>query len=381
MRGSSISLGGPLLILFVFGLATVAGLGFYLAATGKLHALAPGLFASGADVQMASEPQRSSARSAAATDAGPALTEMSPLAEPVAAPSKPPSAPAAPPASNAASRPAFSAESDQGQADAWPDIGPAALLEQAAAIPDRALNDAAFDLPPWRRYARPPAAADGPMLGILVTGNGLDRPVTAAAIAGLPAEVSLSFSPYAPSLADWIAASRAFGHETLIDLPMQGKDFPARDPGPLGLLMALNSKELARRIDTMADSGNRSIGFASADGDALLLDDATTTVVLAEIQRLGLAFVETDAEPMSVAASDAGGIGVPFAHMAVRLDEVASPSAVATRLAVAAQLARQRKAALAVTQASPLSITAIAEWARRQDQAAKLVPVSALLQH
>jgi polysaccharide deacetylase 2 family uncharacterized protein YibQ len=383
MRGPSISLGGPLLILFVFGLAAAAGFGFYLAATGKLRALAPGLFASGGELQMPLEPQRGKARPEAAAGAAPSLAEMPPLADPAAAQaqsSSPPPSSQAVPATDAADPVTEAYGTDAGGADAWPDIGPAALLARAAAIPDRALSDAAFDLPPWRRYARPAATASGSLLGILVTGNGLDPAVTAAAITGLPAEVTLSFSPYAENLADWIAAARAFGHETLIDLPMQSRDFPARDPGPLGLLTALNAEELARRIDAMADSGSRSIGFASAGGDALLRDDAVTMVVLAEIRRLGLGFVETGAEPTSLAAADAGDIGVPFARMTVRLDEGAS-DAVAARLAVAAQLARQRKAALAVTQASPLSITAIAGWARRQDQLAGLVPVSALLQH
>jgi polysaccharide deacetylase 2 family uncharacterized protein YibQ len=383
MRGPSISLGGPLLILFVFGLAAAAGFGFYLAATGKLRALAPGLFASGGELQMPLEPQRGKARPEAAAGAAPSLAEMPPLADPAAAQaqsSSPPPSSQAVPATDAADPVTEAYGTDAGGADAWPDIGPAALLARAAAIPDRALSDAAFDLPPWRRYARPAATASGSLLGILVTGNGLDPAVTAAAITGLPAEVTLSFSPYAENLADWIAAARAFGHETLIDLPMQSRDFPARDPGPLGLLTALNAEELARRIDAMADSGSRSIGFASAGGDALLRDDAVTMVVLAEIRRLGLGFVETGAEPTSLAAADAGDIGVPFARMTVRLDEGAS-DAVAARLAVAAQLARQRKAALAVTQASPLSITAIAGWARRQDHLAGLVPVSALLQH
>jgi polysaccharide deacetylase 2 family uncharacterized protein YibQ len=383
MRGPSISLGGPLLILFVFGLAAAAGFGFYLAATGKLRALAPGLFASGGELQMPLEPQRGKARPEAAAGAAPSLAEMPPLADPAAAQaqsSSPPPSSQAVPATDAADPVTEAYGTDAGGADAWPDIGPAALLARAAAIPDRALSDAAFDLPPWHRYARPAAAASGPLLGILVTGNGLDPAVAAAAIAGLPAEVTLSFSPYAENLADWIAAARAFGHETLIDLPMQSRDFPARDPGPLGLLTALNAEELARRIDAMADSGSRSIGFASAGGDALLRDDAVTMAVLAEIRRLGLGFVETGAEPTSLAAADAGDIGVPFARMTVRLDEGA-PDAVAARLAVAAKIARQRNAALAVTQASPLSITAIAAWARRQDQLARLVPVSALLQH
>jgi polysaccharide deacetylase 2 family uncharacterized protein YibQ len=350
MRGPSIHVGGPLLFLFFFGLVGLIGLGFFLASTGGLRALAPQLYAAGGDLPMPAEP---ATRNGQTPDADPELSEMPALVK---------------------------TDSTGGAPDTWPDLGPAALIQQAAAIPDRALTDTAFDLPPWRRYARPfTDAADAPRIAILVTGNGIDRAVTAAAIAGLPAEVSLSFNPYAPDLADWIAAARAFGHEALIDLPLQGKDFPAHDPGPMGLLIGLNPEETIRRLDAIADSGNRSIGFAGVDGGALLLDDDATNAMLTEINRLGRAFVETGGEPMSRAAADAATVGLPFGRARVRLDEVMSAGAIATRLAIAAQLAQQSKTALAVTQSTPLSITAIAGWARQQGQTARLAPVSALL--
>ncbi len=81
--------------------------------------------------------------------------------------------------------------------ESWPDLSAADLLAQSAALGDRSLKDTAFDQPPWRRFARPFVAPEGrPLLGLLVTGLGTDRAVTAAAIAGLPAEVSLSFNPH-----------------------------------------------------------------------------------------------------------------------------------------------------------------------------------------
>src|SRR5256885_2751730 len=102
-------------------------------------------------------------------------------------------------------------------AGAWPALPPSALLEQASTVGDRALKAQAFDRPPWQRYARPFTAPDArPLVAILVTGLGDDRAVTAAAIAGLPADVTLSFDPKAPELAEWIAAARAFGHEAML---------------------------------------------------------------------------------------------------------------------------------------------------------------------
>jgi hypothetical protein len=277
---------------------------------------------------------------------------------------------------------ALASTADTVNAAAWPALPPRALLDQAAALGDRALKDTTFDQPPWQRFARPTASMAGRnVVAILVTGLGKDRSVTAAAIVGLPAEVSLSFDPYAPDLADWIAASRAFGHEAMLDLPMQGRDFPARDPGPLGLLVGLNDSEMARRIDAVATGGPNALGFATTDGDALLVDDHATATVLGEIARLGLGFVDASAQTMSLSPALSEAAGVASARAAVRLDAADSSGAVAERLAVAAQTATEHGSALTVAPASPTAIVGIADWARQQStDGPALVPASALLQ-
>jgi polysaccharide deacetylase 2 family uncharacterized protein YibQ len=287
----------------------------------------------------------------------------------------------APPASSAAPlTPMAAAVADDGAgAQSWPALPPSALLEQSSAVADRGLKAAAFDRPPWQRYARPFAAPEGrPLVAILVTGLGADRAITAAAIAGLPAEVTLSFDPDAPELADWIAAARAFGHEAMLDLPMQSKD--NADLGAQGLIVGLNDAETARRIDAIAGRGTESMGFAASGGDALLLDEHATEAALAEIARLGRAFVDTSGEPMSQAATAAQGAGLAFARSMVQLDETSSRTALTERLAVMAQTAIEHGSALASARASPAVIVAIADWVRRQNgDAPLLAPASALL--
>jgi polysaccharide deacetylase 2 family uncharacterized protein YibQ len=264
--------------------------------------------------------------------------------------------------------------------ESWPALAPADLLAQSAALGDRALNSGAFHLPPWRRYARPFTAPEGrPLLGLLVTGLGTDRAVTAAAIAGLPAEVSLSFNPYATDLADWIAAARAFGHEALVDLPLQSKD--KRETGALGLMIGFNADEAARRIDAIADSASSVLGFAGDGGDALLLNDTATGMLSAEIARLGLAFIDTSGEPMSQALPAAQEAGLAVARSSVTLDVRSSRTAITERLAAAVALAQEQGHALAVTRASPVAITVLVDWLRRQgDQGPIPAPASALLQ-
>jgi hypothetical protein len=268
--------------------------------------------------------------------------------------------------------------------ESWPALSPADLLAQKAALGDRALGDTAFDQPPARRFARPfTAPVNRPLLGVLITGLGLDRGVTAAAIAGLPAEVSLSFDPTAPELADWIAAARVFGHEALVDLPLQSKADrdSGRDPGAQGLVVGLNDDEADRRIDAVAGAAPQVFGITGIGGDALLLDDTAAAQLAHEIARLGLAFIDTSGEPMSQAASAAQQAGLATARSAVTLDERGAKAAILERLAAAADLAQEQGHALAVATASPVTITTLADWLRRLDDQAPLpAPVSALLQ-
>jgi len=268
--------------------------------------------------------------------------------------------------------------------ESWPDLSPADLLGQSAALGERSLKDTAFDQPPWRRFARPFTAPEGrPLLGLLITGLGTDRAVTAAAIAGLPADVSLSFNPTAPDLADWIAAARAFGHEAMVDLPLQSKGIAnqGRDLGTLGLLLGLNEDETARRIGVVAASAPSVFGFAGYGGDALLLDDTATAMVSRTIARLGLAFIDTSGEPMSQAMSAADQTGLAAARSSVTLDDRPSRTAITERLAAAAEVAQEHGRALAVARASPLTITVLADWLRGLDEQGPVpAPASVLLQ-
>ncbi|WP_395017018.1 divergent polysaccharide deacetylase family protein [Dongia sp.] len=264
--------------------------------------------------------------------------------------------------------------------ESWPELSPADLLAQSTGLGDRALKDTAFDQPPWRRFARPFAAAEGkPLLGFLMTGLGIDRAATAAAIAGLPPEVSLSFSPEAKDLGQWIAAARAFGHEALVDLPLQSKD--RRALGAAGILIGLNAGEAARRLQAIADAAPAVFGFASDGGDALLLDDGTTAILAAEIARLGLAFIDASGEPMSQILPAARESGLAAARSTVTLDARPSRTAITERLAAATEVAQEEGRALAVAKVSPLTITLLADWLRRTDEQSPVpAPASALLQ-
>jgi polysaccharide deacetylase 2 family uncharacterized protein YibQ len=104
-------------------------------------------------------------------------------------------------------------------------------------------------------------------------------------------------------------------------------------------------------------------------------------MVSGAIAQPGLAFNDTSGEPMSLALPSAGETGLAAARSSVTLDEPPSRAAITERLAAAAALAQERRRALAVARAAPLTIAVLADWLRRRGAADPLpAPVSAFLQ-
>jgi hypothetical protein len=89
---------------------------------------------------------------------------------------------------------------------------------------------------PAQAYARPFRSNGKPRVALIVGGLGLNAVTTRAAIERLPAEVTLSFVPYADGLQTWIDLARAQGHEVMIEMPMEPTGYPDNDPGPYTLL-------------------------------------------------------------------------------------------------------------------------------------------------
>ncbi|HBO59868.1 MAG TPA: hypothetical protein DD624_08185 [Alphaproteobacteria bacterium] len=102
-----------------------------------------------------------------------------------------------------------------------------------------------------------------PYISVLLSGLGRRKNVTESAVASMPAAVSMSFSPYAPRLKEYIESARKAGHETLLDMPMQHGTFPETDPGPLGLVVGLPEHENHKRLRKVLGTNAAFIGLAA----------------------------------------------------------------------------------------------------------------------
>lgn len=261
-------------------------------------------------------------------------------------------------------------------------LGPAELLEKRQPPKSLRLLPAAFDKPPVERFARAALfLGQKPRLAFIVVNLGHNKAVTAAAIADTPPEVTLSFSPYAPELAAWIDAAHAFGHEVMLDLPLESRAYPQEDPGELGLITALNPDETRRRLDELMARAEGAAGFATQRGDRFLTAADPLRPVLEVLGDHGFGFVVAATGGNALAEARQGAGTLPaIATANIELAHDMSRQAIGEKLDMALGLAQRNGRVLVVVQPYPLGIAALTQigpFAKARDLA--LVPATALL--
>ena len=233
---------------------------------------------------------------------------------------------------------------------------------------------------PWQVYARPfDGRDDRPRIAIIITGMGLSRASTDAAIKRLPGPVTLAFDPYAADLGGWVTQARQAGHEVLVSLPMEPDEFPLSDPGPYALLTSLDAVENMRRLEFVLGRLTGYVGVISAMGSRFRASESHLRPILEALKGRGLMFVDGGAAKGNLAPKIATEIGLPRAVNNLQLDTVPSRTAIDQRLAELEGIVRQQAVAVAIAAPYPATLERLAAWvATLEAKSLTLVPVSSL---
>lgn len=223
-------------------------------------------------------------------------------------------------------------------------------------------------------YARPFRANGKPRVSVIVGGLGLNAAATRAAIERLPAEVTLSFVPYADGLQAWIDMARAQGHEVLLEIPMEPSGYPDNDPGPYTLLASGGADDIQAKLAWLLGRATGYFGVTNYLGDRFVVSDAGMGAFLGVLRQRGLVFVDDGSarrRPGAFARASADRI----------IDETQSPAAIVGQLNALEAQAKTRGAALGSGFAYPVTVEAVARWtAGLEARGLQLAPASAMTQ-
>ena len=236
---------------------------------------------------------------------------------------------------------------------------------------------------PADAFARPvqplPGKPDAPRVALIVGGLGISANASADAIAKLPGAITLGFEPYGSGVAALATRARTAGHEILLQVPMEPFDYPDNDPGPQTLLTTLTPQQNIDRMYTVMGNIQGYVGIANTMGARFTASDESLSPILRETNKRGLIFVDDGSNPRSVAGRIAGAGNLPFVHVDVVLDAVATPTEIDHALDRLEMTARERSFAVGTASALPVSIAHIAAWAKAaESRGLLLVPVSAV---
>lgn len=233
-------------------------------------------------------------------------------------------------------------------------------------------------LPAWvQNAATPPRVDDRPMIAIVLDDLGLNRRNTAR-LNQLPGPLSLAFLPYAGDIERQTGAARAAGHELMLHMPMEpvGQAFP----GPDALLASLGPEQFTERLRNSLDRFSGFVGLNNHMGSRLTADREHMALVMAELRRRDLLFLDSKTTARSVASDEAARQGVPSAERNVFLDNKIEKEHVELQLARTEQIARQRGVAVAIGHPHDVTISALREWLPTLEQRGfALVPVSTIV--
>ena len=225
---------------------------------------------------------------------------------------------------------------------------------------------------PAQAYARPFRSNGRPRVSVVVGGLGLNAVTTRAAIERLPAEVTLSFVPYAEGLQGWIDLARAQGHEVMIEMPMEPTGYPSNDPGPYTLLASADAADVTAKMSWLLSRATGYFAVTNYLGDRFMTSDEGMNTFMSLLRARGVAFIDDGSmsrKPGAWARASANRV----------IDEEQSPAAIVGQLNALEALAKARGQAMGTGFSYPVTVEAVARWtAGLEARGLQLAPASAM---
>jgi polysaccharide deacetylase 2 family uncharacterized protein YibQ len=232
----------------------------------------------------------------------------------------------------------------------------------------------------WLRNAIPATFPAGkPMIAVVIDDVGVNTPQNTARVVALPAPMTLAIMTYAPNAVDLAARASAAGHELLVHVPMEPED-GALSTGPNAMRTDLPVEDLRRRLEWALTRFDGYVGINNHMGSEFTASAAGMTIVLEEVRRRGLLFLDSKTTASSAGAVVAERLDVPFAERDVFLDNENSVGAVWEQLGRLEQVARGKGYAVAIGHPHDGTLDALAAWLpTARDRGFVLVPISQIV--
>ena len=191
-----------------------------------------------------------------------------------------------------------------------------------------------------------PGTPEIPRLSIIIDDIGFtDRYKDIIAI---DVPITLAIIPFTPHAIESAEEGQSAGAEIILHLPMEPIDYPATNPGTYALLTGMTEREILDKLRKNLETLPHIKGVNNHMGSRFTEDNAGMKIVLTEIKKRGLYFIDSRTSYRSVGFSLARSMDIRTAERSVFLDNVQTEAAIEKQLMEAVEIARKKGESLAI---------------------------------
>jgi len=223
--------------------------------------------------------------------------------------------------------------------------------------------------------ARKPHYQDSrPKLAIVIDDMGVSHQRTSD-ISSLHYPLTSSFLTYASDLPRQIEAAKAAGHEIIAHLPME--PLVSMNVSPDVLTVKMNKQQIQNGIVQMLNKFPNIKGVNNHMGSRFTEDKERLGIVMKELKRRNLFFLDSKTTPRSAGLSAAKEAGVSYIARNVFIDNKDEFDYIVAQLEQSARIARQNGRAIAIGHPKAQTYKALKNWLPKlQKRGIRLVHLS-----
>lgn len=230
-------------------------------------------------------------------------------------------------------------------------------------------------------YARSFSPTPGKsQVAIIIGGLGIDRNLTRRIINELPPEVTLSFAAHTNGLQTWVHQARERGHEVIIEIPMEGFNFNAAEPGA-GRALKVDTPPSTniRNLDWLMSRAQGYFAVTNYNGGRLIESQSALLPILQHLTNSGVGFIYDGSNNDGTLATTAVTSGMRYQKAFAIIDEQSDVGLIQANLANL-ESASTGSAQIGVGFALPETFMAVKNWVGSLDmKGMELAPASYVL--
>jgi polysaccharide deacetylase 2 family uncharacterized protein YibQ len=217
-----------------------------------------------------------------------------------------------------------------------------------------------------------------PKIAIIIDDLGYDLDI-ALSLMALDLPISFSVLPHTPFTKHIAEKARERGREVMLHLPMEPRDYPSVNPGSGALLLSMDEPKLRWVMDQDLAQVKGACGANNHMGSSFTECREKMQVVLEELKKKNLFFVDSRTTKNTVGFQMAKQMGLPAARRNIFLDNDHDSGAIKAQMERLLSIARGAGSAIGIGHARMETLETLREYDSVLKSEFRVVPVSELV--